>query len=190
VRNKKALTLLCLGGLILFSILPARRAWAAKPVVCAVIFYSPNCGHCYKVLTEDLPPLIEQYGNQLQIIAINVTAEEGQALFQAALEKFGLLQGGVPMLVVGDHFLVGSIDIPAQFPGLVEQYLAKGGVDWPDIPGLAEAIGAAQVTPTPSAVPPTLTAAHRSSLPPASRLHRCLQLQVRQVPRIAAPAWS
>jgi len=168
VRNKKALTLLCLGWLILFSILPARTARADGPVVRAVIFYSPNCGHCYKVLTEDLPPLIEQYGDQLQIITINVTLEEGQALFQAALQKFGLERGGVPTLVVGDHFLVGSIDIPAQFPGLIEQYLAQGGVDWPDIPGLAEAIGAAQVTPTPSAVPPTLTAA--PSVEPAARV--------------------
>lgn len=157
MRNKKVLMLLCLGWLILFSILPARTAWADEPVVRAVIFYSPTCGHCHKLLTEDLPPFIEQYGNQLQIIAINVTLEEGQALFQAALQKFGLERGGVPTLVVGDQVLVGSVDIPEQFPGLIEQYLAQGGVDWPDIPGLAEAIGAAQVTPTPSDVPPLPT---------------------------------
>jgi len=168
VRNKRVLILLCLGGLILLSILPVQTARAADPVVRAVIFYSPTCVHCHKVLTEDLPPLIEQYGNQLQIIAINVTVEEGQALFQAALEKFGLLQGGVPMLVVGDHFLVGEVDIPEQFPGLIEQFLVQGGVDWPDISGLAEVIAAAQVTPTPSAVPPTLPAA--SSVEPAARI--------------------
>lgn len=159
MRNKKVLILLCLGGLILLNTLPVRTTMAAVPVIRAVIFYSPTCIHCHKVLTEDLPPLIEQYGNQLQIIAINVTVEEGQALFMAALEKFGLLQGGVPMLVIGDHFLVGEVDIPEQFPGLIEQYLVQGGVDWPEIPGLAEIIAAAQVTLNPSAVPPTLTAA-------------------------------
>jgi len=157
VRNKIVLILLCLGGLILFSILPAQTAGAADPVVRAVIFYSPTCGHCHKVLTEDLSPLIEQYGNQLQIITINVTLEQGQALFQAALQKFGLERGGVPILVVGDQVLVGSIDIPEQFPGLIEQYLAQGGVDWPDIPGLAEAIGAAQVSPTRAVIPPSPT---------------------------------
>lgn len=157
MRNKIVLILLCLGGLILFSILPAQTAGAADPVVRAVIFYSPTCGHCHKVLTEDLSPLIEQYGNQLQIITINVTLEQGQALFQAALQKFGLERGGVPILVVGDQVLVGSIDIPEQFPGLIEQYLAQGGVDWPDIPGLAEAIGAAQVSPTRAVIPPSPT---------------------------------
>ncbi len=159
VRNKKLLILLCLGGLILFSILPAQMAGAADPVVRAVIFYSPTCAHCHKVLTEDLPPLIEQYGHQLQIMAINVTLEEGQTLFQAAVQKYGL-QGGVPTLVVGDHILVGDLDIPEQFPGLIEQYLAQGGVDWPDIPGLVEAIGTAEVglsridtLPSPTASP-------------------------------------
>jgi uncharacterized membrane protein/thiol-disulfide isomerase/thioredoxin len=158
MRNKKVLILMCLVWLILFSILPAQTVMADGPVVRTVIFYSPTCGHCHKVLTEDLPPLVEQYGNQLQIIAINVTLEQGQALFLAALQKFGLESGGVPMLVVGDHYLVGEIDIPEQFPGLIEQYLAQGGVDWPDIPGLVEAIGAAQVTPTPTNIPPSPTA--------------------------------
>ncbi len=167
MRNK-ILILLCLGTMILLGILPVRTARAADPVVRAVIFYSPTCVHCHKVLTEDLPPLMEQYGNQLQIIAINVTVEEGEALFRAALEKFGLLQSGVPMLVVGDHFLVGDVDIPEHFPGLIEQYMIQGGVDWPDIPGLAEAIGTAQVTPTPLAVSPTLTAA--PSAEPAIRV--------------------
>jgi uncharacterized membrane protein/thiol-disulfide isomerase/thioredoxin len=158
MRNKKVLILMCLVWLILFSILPAQTVMADGPVVRAVIFYSPTCGHCHKVLTEDLPPLVEQYGNQLQIIAINVTLEQGQALFLAALQKFGLQSGGVPMLVVGDHYLVGEIDIPEQFPGLIEQYLAQGGVDWPDIPGLVEAISTAQVTPTPTDITPTPTA--------------------------------
>ena len=135
MRNKKVLILLCLGGLILFSILPAQTARADGPVVRAVIFYSPTCGHCYKVLTEDLPPLIEQYRNQLQIITINITLEQGQALFQAALQKFGLEHGSVPMLVVGYQVLVGSIDIPEQFPGLVEQYLARGCRANPRLPG-------------------------------------------------------
>jgi len=48
--------------------------------------------------------------------------------------------------VIGDQYLVGSGDIPEQLPGLVETYLAQGGVDWPDIPGLREAITATEAT--------------------------------------------
>ena len=48
--------------------------------------------------------------------------------------------------------MYGSFDIPEKFPGLIEHYLAQGGVDWPAIPGLAEAMAPAQPT---EVVPPT-----------------------------------
>jgi hypothetical protein len=38
--------------------------------------------------------------------------------------------------------LIGSGQIPAEFPGMIDGGLASGGVDWPDFPGLAEAITA------------------------------------------------
>lgn len=61
------------------------------------------------------------------------------------------------MLIVGDAVLVGSEEIPQQFPSLIEKHLAEGGIDWPAIPGLAEAI-AQSPTPPPS-TPATTTAA-------------------------------
>lgn len=150
MRKKNLSIVVCLVWTVLTTGLLVRVTRADEPVVHAVIFYSPNCGHCYQVLTEDLPPIIEQYEDQIQIIAINVTVEQGQAMFQAALQEFGMESGGVPMLVIGDQALVGSVAIPEQLPSLIEQYLAQGGVDWPEIPGLAETIEAALVTPTPT----------------------------------------
>jgi len=122
-----------------------------EPVVRAVLFYSPTCPHCEFVITQTLPPLIEKYGDQLQIIGINVSEQEGGTFFLAALDKFKLQEGGVPFLVIGDKYLIGSGDIPEQLPGLVETYLAQGGVDWPDIPGLREAITATEATQQASA---------------------------------------
>ncbi len=184
-----SLMLLCLGGLLLFGILPDRAAKASEPVVHAVIFYSPTCGHCHKVLTEVLPPLAEKYGNQLQIIAINVTLEQGQALFQAAQQKYGLEDGLVPTLIVGDQVLIGSLDIPEQLPGLIEQYEVQGGVGWPDIPGLAEVIPAAYVTPpSPDILPsPAFTPTVE---PVASVTPELLPTKTTRQPlRIAALAW-
>ncbi len=135
-----------------------RPARADEPVVRAVIFYSTSCPHCHKVITEDLPPLIEKYGDQLQIVGVNVADAGGQALYQAAVQGYNIPDDrlGVPALVIRDVVLVGSVEIPQQFPGLVEQYLAQGGVDWPDIPGLPEAIAAANTasTATPAAATP------------------------------------
>jgi uncharacterized membrane protein/thiol-disulfide isomerase/thioredoxin len=136
------LTLVCS---FLFSLfLVAAPVQAETSVVHAALFYSPTCGHCHKVMTEDLPPLLEKYGDQLQIIAINVTTESGQQLYQSALSYYDIPDEriGVPTLLVGDTVLVGSLEIPEIFPQIIQQGLAQGGIPWPDLPGLAEAITA------------------------------------------------
>ena len=115
-----------------------------KPAIYAVLFYSPTCPHCHKVITEDLPPLLDQYPDQIFILPIDVSTEEGSALYGAAIENFQIPEErrGVPALIVGDTVLVGSGEIPAQFPGIVEAGLAAGGIDWPDFPVLLEILEA------------------------------------------------
>ena len=121
---------------MLLGTLVTGTALAQDKVVHTIIFYSPQCPHCHMVLTEVLPPLQEQYGDQLQILEIDTSQEEGYALYEAAVEKYHPAQRGVPTLIIGDHILVGSGEIPAQLPGLIEDYLATGGVPWPDLPNL------------------------------------------------------
>jgi len=155
----------------LAQVLPAS---ADGPVVRAVLFFSPYCGHCQKVISEDLPPLLEKYGTRLQVIALDVTQPDGMALYDAAIQRFNIQDAGVPTLIVGDVVLIGSLDIPQQFPGLIDQQLARGGVDWPDIPGLTKVIAAA--IPTPTAPTPNPTAV--AKLPGLTTLdHRSLDWQ-------------
>ncbi len=158
--------------LFVFLLLPTANihAQADLPVVNAVLFYSPTCPHCHEVINNTLLPLIEKYGDQLQVIGVDVTQPDGQKLFLAALDKFKLQEGGVPFLVIADTYLVGSVDIPAQFPVLVESYLKEGGVDFPDIPGLSDmlpptatpaptsaASAPAPQAPAPTVAPPVFT---------------------------------
>jgi len=139
-------------------------AQESPPIVHAVLFYSPSCGHCQYVITEVLPPLAARYGAQLQIIGFDVTHTNGQAMLYAAMDRFGLQEPGVPLLVIDDLTLVGSQQIPDELPGLIEAYLKVGGVPWPDIPGLEEVLVAAAQTATAepittegSVVPPRAT---------------------------------
>lgn len=159
-------TIAILALAILLTASPA-QAQTSDTAVHAILFYSPNCGHCHYVITETFPPLFEKYGDQLQILGIDITQPDGQTLFLAALEKFGYEQGGVPFLVVGDVYLIGSVDIPEQFPTLIETYLAQGGVDWPDIPGLRETLGIPAAQP-PQTGPEPAAATQTSSPPPAA----------------------
>jgi len=131
----------------------------SQPVVHAVLFYSPTCGHCQYVITETMLPLLEQYGEQLVIVGVDISTSGGQALYKNALQYFKLESSGVPFLVVGDTYLIGSADIPEKFPDLIEKHLAQGGLDWPSIPGLAEALTQTQNTqaPTPQSSNPAPT---------------------------------
>ena len=168
-----------ISGILLISLFvsPARQAYAQSdsPVVHAVLFYSPTCPHCHLVINETIVPLVEKYGDQLQIIGIDITQQQGQTLFLSTIQKFNLDSAGVPFLVINDIYLIGSADIPDKFPGLVETYLEQGGVDWPDLPGLSGMLSTSPeensstdqpetphatlspVTASPSALSPTAT---------------------------------
>lgn len=165
-RHRILVAALLLG--LLASPVPIARAQETQPVVRAVLFYSPSCGHCRYVITESLTPLFVKYGEQLQIVGVDVTQPQGQVLFVAALQKFGLETAGVPFLVVGDTYLVGSVQIPETFPVLIESYLAQGGVDWPDIPGLREALALSSGNETATAAAPTHTAPPQMTPVPAT----------------------
>ena len=139
-------------------------AAAAEPVVHAVLFYSPACGHCHQVITVDLPPLMDKYGARLEIVGIDVTQPAGQDLYLAAQEHFSISpdRHGVPTLVIDDIVLVGSAEIPEQLPGLIEHYLAQGGVAWTDIPGLTDMLAADE---QPAATPEALVVGPPSGTP-------------------------
>jgi uncharacterized membrane protein len=107
---------------------------------------------------EDLTPMVEQYGDQLIILAIDTVTREGVEMFQETAAYYGIPEEarGVPMLIVGDLVLIGSQEIPQKFPGIVEQGLANGGIAWPDFPGLAGLLAAEGFIPAPQVPVPQI----------------------------------
>jgi uncharacterized membrane protein len=141
----------------------ATDAAAGGPVVRGVFFFSPTCPHCEIVITEHLPGIFERFGGapaisidetlppgevafylmsngQLQLLMVDVSVDPGSRMLVADSERLGV-DAGVPRLDIADRHLVGSVDIPAQLPGIVESGLA-GGIDWPPVPDLAGALAA------------------------------------------------
>jgi len=161
------------------AILGASPVQAQTPVAHAVLFYSPACPHCRDFITQDLPVLLERFGGQLEILALDTGTLTGAALFRATVALYSIPgeRQGVPMLIVGDVVLMGSVEIPEELPTLVEQGLAAGGIAWPDIPGLQEAIATAaatsaetakSLTPTMNATPVRGTDPTRTPVSPGS----------------------
>jgi uncharacterized membrane protein len=139
--------------LLAFNFLPIHaQGNEDQPVVRAVLFYSPTCGHCENVIQNLLPPLLKQYGDQLKIVAINVSLPDGQALYQSTIEHFDIAENrmGVPTLIVDDIVMVGGAEIPTEFPVIVADRILGGGTNWPDIPGLADTINVVNFSSQPT----------------------------------------
>jgi thiol-disulfide isomerase/thioredoxin len=102
-------------------------------VVRVFMFWSSTCGHCEYVINEVLPPLQERYGEQLEILMVElVTQEDVDSLYEtAAIVGFTQEQVGVPFMLVGDRVLLGSDQISTELPGLIDTHLANGGTDYP-----------------------------------------------------------
>ncbi len=162
---------------LLFWTFSTASAQTESPVR-AVLFYSPTCPHCHQVIendlpvisgayntsvewsylpdtadppTSDLPPMVRMQGDALEIVFINTMTQLGSDLYGIAIEQYQIPDDrlGVPALFIGDTHLVGSLEIPNQLPGLIDEGLAAGGTDWPDIPGIDEQIP--EMVPMPEA---------------------------------------
>jgi uncharacterized membrane protein len=167
----------------------APAASAEEGKVRAILFFSPTCGHCEYVINDWLLPVwFPQYGGDpewysgayegenpafllatngtLEILLVNTATQAGSQLFVASAEAFGLASRGVPFLVYQDRYLIGSGEIPEQFPGVIEEGLDSGGIDWPDLPGMQEVLAAISVDPTTTTTTPgetTTTAPHEDT---------------------------
>lgn len=128
----------------IISLVVAPLAYAQQPVVRAVLFFSPTCSHCQKVMYDVLPPLQQKYGDSLVIFTVDVTQPEGADLYQAMVDRYQVTEErfGVPALAADNILIVGSKEIPERFPGIIADGLARGGIDWSDIPGLEQALPA------------------------------------------------
>lgn len=126
---------------LLASVSLAMPALASPPdqsadgVIRAVVFWMEGCPHCHYVLDDVLPPLREKYAGKLEIKLVEVVTTEDVDLLLRTAASFGIPkeQVGVPLMIIGEHVLIGSDQIPAALPGLIENYLAAGGVNYPNI---------------------------------------------------------
>lgn len=114
-----------------FAQSPVETQVPQQPVVQAVLFWMDTCGHCQYVFKEILPPLQVQFGEQFQIILVQlVTTEDVDRLYRTAT-ALGISKADVwvPFLVIGDQVLIGYRQISEKLPVLIEQYLAQGGAN-------------------------------------------------------------
>lgn len=151
-------------GVVLIGILVPVGAQAQGSPVQLTLFYSPTCSYCHYIITEFLPPLMDQensnvswvylpseetgaedlppivgaIGDRLQILYINTASSVGSTLYRNAIDYYAIPDErlGVPTMIIDDTVLVGALEIPDQMPVIMEDGFASGGIDWPAIPDL------------------------------------------------------
>ena len=116
IKGKYILALLILFGLLFPWTQDARAEIDLQsqdqPVVRVVMFWLSTCGHCEYVINNVLPPLQEQYGDQLEILMLElVTEEDVDRLYEtAAVVGIPANNVGVPFMLVGEQVLKGADD--------------------------------------------------------------------------------
>ena len=107
---------------------------AQTPVVYGVFFFLPTCSHCHVVMTEHWPGIQEEFGDQLRVMFVDASTEEGSRIMMNALATLNIDSNGVPMLIIGTHVLIGEAEIPQRAPEIIRTGLASGGIELPAIP--------------------------------------------------------
>jgi len=135
--------------LVLFAV-PV-QAQAQQPIVHAVMFWMRGCPHCEDIIENVLPPLEEKYGEQFELLMVEVKGAPDVDLLYRVAESYGISKEGtgVPFLIIGEQVLIGSDQARNQLPNLVEDYLTRGGLGYPTNPLLADLLPASAVEPTP-----------------------------------------
>lgn len=91
-----------------------------------------------------------------------------ETLYQvSAAYNFSKEQTGVPFLIIGEHVLIASQEIPDDLPNLSEYYLAQGGLDFPSNPVLTDLLPASSLTSGLPAVTEAPLPADGASVAPA-----------------------
>lgn len=129
-----------------------------EPTVEALVFI--DTGHPdFQELNTFLVSLNQTYAGQLQFMAVDISNDQNAAALGELHEAMGVEppEAGTPQMLVDHRLLVGVDEIAAQLPGLVEEYLAQGGVRipaWEELVGGEPAATAEPGEPTSTAEPP------------------------------------
>ena len=80
--------------------------------------------------------------SQLQMLLVDASKPAGRGLYDASMVSHPVerQREGVPRLIMGDSVLVGEREIPGSFHRLMRRALGAGGLGWPEIAGIPEAL--------------------------------------------------
>jgi cytochrome c biogenesis protein CcdA/glutaredoxin len=120
------------------------------PAVQVLVFFDAS-GADFESLNELVSSLVAQYGDGLQILPVDITAEGNLDRVAELHQGLGIAQPvtGEPEVLVDRRLLVGMQEIESELPGLIEYYLTQGGSTLPTWEELTGGEPSVAITPEP-----------------------------------------
>jgi hypothetical protein len=153
--GKLGLILILALGLLLSACSAPPSVISGDGIVHAVLFWTPGCSSCEKVLKDVLPPLEARYGGRLQMLEVplNDLSEVDRLYASAGFFKINKGDILVPFVVIGSDVLSGETAVESHLDEKIKAGIVAGGLVQPALPPqLAEL--AARPTSTPRATLP------------------------------------
>ena len=128
-----------------------------EPAVQILAFF--DTGHAdFAALNALILSLAQKYDTGLQVYPVDITNEENLSALAQLHDALlaGLPVSGEPEVLIDHRILVGIDEIEVELPGLIDEYLAQGGIAipaWEDLIG-----GTPAETTTPESTTPAETA--------------------------------
>ena len=150
LTGKLLLILTLAMGLFLPACAAAPAATSGDGIVRAVLFWTPGCSSCEKVLRDVLPPLETRYGSRLQMLKVPLNDLNEVDRLYASAGFFKIKPGEVlvPLVLIGSDVLSGETAVENNLDEKIKAGIAAGGLIQPALPPQLVEL-AARPTPTP-----------------------------------------
>lgn len=132
---------------------PQATVEIVEGAVHAYYFYANECPHCLAVLENTITPLMDEYGDLLDIRLLEIGDPEyyEALLFVEAYFNVPVSERNIPTLIIDDQILIGESKITEKLPELITTGLDAGGIPFPEIDGLNPAV-LVSVSPVPTEI--------------------------------------
>jgi cytochrome c biogenesis protein CcdA len=119
------------------------------PAVQVLVVFDPNQAN-FETLRDLIISLGEAYEGSLQVYSLDVSQSEGADTLNRLNTALRVEPPprGTPQVLIDRQMLVGMDEIDRELPGLIDTYLAQGGIALPSLEDLESG-----ATPVPTAVP-------------------------------------
>jgi cytochrome c biogenesis protein CcdA len=160
-----------------------------SPSVEILVAFDPNHAD-FRALNAFVVSLGQKYGSAIKAYPLDVTQEEGAAVLERLNTVLDVQQppAGTPEVLIDRQMLVGMEEIERELPGLIDKYLAEGGVrvpTWEQLEG-----GSATPTATPIPEPIYLAYFEKAGCQECARTTYDLRVVEERYPQVIVESFS